>query len=241
MKYKGQLKGFPKEVVKKMLERQVDQGRVRDVSAFEKYIEANSSGFNWSESMEGGEFWKKVIKEKNFDLFFQKYPKEEKIDPRIEVVIDSKDRYNSFIKINYPIPEGYEIDEANSTYREIKFKKKERVLPKSWDEYCEFAGLKSINLVEYKSLDSGISCDGLSMKKYTALRKLELLRDYYNDGWVPDYEDDNEKFQIIKYHNTIDNRVNISYHRILTFKDIKLLEEFTNNFKGLIEEAGDLI
>lgn len=34
--YKGQLEGFPKEIVERMLECQVEQGNSRDVSIFEE-------------------------------------------------------------------------------------------------------------------------------------------------------------------------------------------------------------
>lgn len=70
--YKGQLKGFPTEVVEKMLERQVQQGNERDVSVFEDDI---SSGFTWGKTIEGYEFWESVIRKENFDLFFKRYPR----------------------------------------------------------------------------------------------------------------------------------------------------------------------
>lgn len=74
--YKGQLEGFPNEVVEKMLERQVEQGRNRDVSVFESYKDANIKGFDWSKSPEEWYFWSEVIALKNFDLFFKRYPKQ---------------------------------------------------------------------------------------------------------------------------------------------------------------------
>lgn len=72
--YKGQLEGFPKEIVEKMLERQVEQGNPRDVSVFEidKYEEI--SGFSWEKTIEGDDFWCDIIDSKNFDVFFERYP-----------------------------------------------------------------------------------------------------------------------------------------------------------------------
>lgn len=75
MEYKGELKGFPTEVVEKMLERQVEQGRKRDVSIFEETRCSGSRGFYWDKTLEGHEFWKDVIERKNFDTFFATYPK----------------------------------------------------------------------------------------------------------------------------------------------------------------------
>lgn len=75
--YKGQLKGFPKEIVERMLECQVEQGNPRDVSIFERYPNADqhSGGFNWRDTIEGDDWWSKIIYDKNFDIFFLKYPK----------------------------------------------------------------------------------------------------------------------------------------------------------------------
>lgn len=75
MEYKGELKGFPTEVVEKMLERQVEQGGKRDVSIFEEVRCSAGSGFYWDRTPEGHEFWKNVIEKRNFDAFFTKYPK----------------------------------------------------------------------------------------------------------------------------------------------------------------------
>lgn len=76
MEYKGKLKGFPKEVVEKMLERQEEQGNARDISVFEKspMIDRISGGFNWEKSIEHSAFWREVLYKKNFKIFFDKYP-----------------------------------------------------------------------------------------------------------------------------------------------------------------------
>lgn len=75
--YKGDLEGFPSEIVKKMLERQVEQGNTRDISIFigDIYAERELSGFDWCDTVEGLDFWSEVIENKKFDLFFKKYPK----------------------------------------------------------------------------------------------------------------------------------------------------------------------
>lgn len=78
--YKGDLEGFPEEVIEKMLERQVEQGNERDVSVFEKErnVYKNWGGFRWDNTSEGYSFWNEVIDNKDFDLFFEKYPNKEK-------------------------------------------------------------------------------------------------------------------------------------------------------------------
>jgi len=77
MEYKGELKGFPHEVVEKMLDYQEEQGNERDVSIFEEIEDADSfdGGFAWVRTIEGHDFWGDVIMNKNFNLFFERYPK----------------------------------------------------------------------------------------------------------------------------------------------------------------------
>lgn len=75
--FKGSIKGFPKEVVKQMLKEQVAQGNKKDISVFEasKMVAKSSNGFTWDNTKDGHDFWREVIKQERFDVFFEKYPK----------------------------------------------------------------------------------------------------------------------------------------------------------------------
>lgn len=74
----GDIKDFPVEILKRMIECQKEQGNEEDVSVFErdKYITKMNKGFNWWETKEGSTFWEAVIGNKKFDDFFKTYPKE---------------------------------------------------------------------------------------------------------------------------------------------------------------------
>lgn len=76
---KGDLIGFPKEIIARMLDCQEEQGNLRDVSIFEssKSTDLEPGGFDWHRTKEKGSFWYKVIDDKNFDIFFEKYPKQD--------------------------------------------------------------------------------------------------------------------------------------------------------------------
>lgn len=91
--YKGDLKGFPKEVVERMLDLQEEQGNKRDVSVFERdrCLWRKEGGFIWDHTPEGYGFWNNVIRRKDFALFFKKYPKG----------VEQKEPENVFI----PLPE----------------------------------------------------------------------------------------------------------------------------------------
>jgi hypothetical protein len=105
MSYKGELEGFPTEVVEWMLEQQVKQGNERDITVFEKHKRSNNydNGFDWREvddfndEEEALEFCEEVISDKNFDLFFQKYSGKGMINeyPKVMLVSDDPiDIYN---------------------------------------------------------------------------------------------------------------------------------------------------
>ena len=73
----GELANFPIEVIERMLDCQVEQGNPRDVKIFQENIDATleEGGFDWYGTKEELNFWCNVIIDKQFDLFFEKYPK----------------------------------------------------------------------------------------------------------------------------------------------------------------------
>lgn len=72
---KNQLDGFPEEIIEKMLENQQQQRG----KANRKVLENNNLvGFSWVDSPEGHLFWERIIKHREFDRFFEKYPKQPK-------------------------------------------------------------------------------------------------------------------------------------------------------------------
>ena len=89
---KGELEGFPIEVINKMLERQYEQTGEKDVSVFEimPINDKPDGGFNWSDTKEGFSFWNDVIDDKDWDIFFKLYPKIDKNYPRKMIALDEK-------------------------------------------------------------------------------------------------------------------------------------------------------
>lgn len=76
---KGELKGFTKEIIARMLDYQEEQGNKRDVSVFEKskFSPLEAYGFAWNRTKEKDNFWYDVISNKNFNIFFERYPKQD--------------------------------------------------------------------------------------------------------------------------------------------------------------------
>lgn len=119
---KGNIEGFPVEVIAKMLERQYEQSEVVDVKVFENNRAAcvECSGFDWKETLEGDNFWYNVIYGRNFSEFYERYPKAEapgagipsfkrfdsvlvrdKDDDRWRVMIFSKKEGDKFYVLSY--------------------------------------------------------------------------------------------------------------------------------------------
>ena len=134
------------------------------------------------------------------------------------------------------VPEGYEIDKENSTFEKIVFKKEERKLPKKWEDLYEVKGW----FVDFHSdvVTSGSMRTGDNVKNRfptkeeaeacLALAQLCQLRDRYNDGWKPNWEDGTKKYTIY-------------FNKILAFKTKELRDKFLENFKELIEIAKPLL
>ena len=77
---------------------------------------------------------------------------------------------------------------------------------------------------------------------FEALRKLIILRDYYNDGWQPDWKNDDEnKYVILTENDKIKCEKNYSYKRVLYFKTSEIRDKFLEEQRELLEIAKPLL
>lgn len=148
-------------------------------------------------------------------------------------------------------PEGYEIDRENSTFENIIFRKAERKLPKKWED------LENVNGYYADSWGDVRCYYGVNTPDHTnknifptkeeaeaclALAQLCQLRDRYNEGWKPHWEDYNETKYCIEFcQGRIETIDRVNCHKILTFKTEDLRDKFLENFKDLIETAKPLL
>ena len=147
------------------------------------------------------------------------------------------------------IPDGYEIDKAQSTFENIVFKPTLASLPKTWKQ------LKEINGYCTTSLSKTTRVAGLSVindncnvfateeqaKASIALAQLSQLMQVYNDGWVPDWKDDNYKHNIEYYMDDTIIETRCSCSSFLAFKTQAIAKLFLENFKDLITTAKPLL
>ena len=117
---------------------------------------------------------------------------------------------------------------------------KASMLPNTWEEFCEMYPTK-IN--EWHINDnSNIKSLKKVGEQHLAQIKLHQLRDCYRKGWVPDWKNSCQwKWCIIFDTDTFIITAGICYNHFLSFQSKELAEKFLNNFKDLIETAGDLI
>ena len=78
-----------------------------------------------------------------------------------------------------------------------------------------------------------------------ALRKLIILRDYYNEGWQPDWSKKNKMHFCIRVRNnkiTTDSNSDINeFNTVLVFRDYTIRDKFLEEQKELLEIAKPLL
>ena len=162
--------------------------------------------------------------------------------------------------IEIEVPEGKNAVWKDNT---IVFEDVKPQLPKTWEEFCKQNFIKEEE--KYIDLSSNIctaatftseknpECDKnilpskQAAEAHLALMQLHQLRDCYRQGWIPDWSDNNYKACII--HDYMQSNTNSDYsisirinvNTFLSFQARVIAEEFLNNFKDLIKQAGDLI
>ena len=130
-------------------------------------------------------------------------------------------------------------------------------LPKTWEEFCEqnevkggecYIGntscvvevLKGNCFHRRKTHDRNILPNKKSAEQHLVLMQLHQLRDCYRQGWIPTLN--KTSFGIIRrIEGDLEVEKFIFSSRFLSFQYEKIAKEFLDNFRDLIEQAGDLI
>ena len=113
-------------------------------------------------------------------------------------------------------------------------------LPITWEDYIE-------KCKKWHIIVGTEDCEDKN-PQIAAVKKLILLRDFYNNKWRPVWDDYIvDKYAIDKDYWTDTGTFEYSLVRVykpssfLVFNNHEHAEEFLNNFRELIVEAGDLI
>ena len=134
----------------------------------------------------------------------------------------------------------------------------ENALPNTWQEFCNMYPIKedrkewfidadSTLRYEYKGKRYINECKNLlpskqAAEQHRALIQLHQLRDCYRQDWVPDWNNGEQNKYVILY-NSDNYIINLVWRsqRFLSFQSQDIARKFLENFKYLIETAGDLI
>ena len=74
-----------------------------------------------------------------------------------------------------------------------------------------------------------------------ALCQLLQWRDKVNEGWIPDWKDDTEKFTLLVSKDKVVIWESINIHYPLAFRTSAIRDEFMQDHKDLLEIAKPLI
>ena len=131
-------------------------------------------------------------------------------------------------------------------------------LPKTWEEFCDIHNtvigefwISSNSEIHQNTKDSERFLDWdknllpseQAAKQHLALMQLHQLRDCYRQGWEPNLINPKEDVWAINWAidaPEVEHLIPCD-SRFLSFNSKELAEEFLNNFRDLIEQAGDLI
>lgn len=119
-----------------------------------------------------------------------------------------------------------------------------------WEDFGEMKGCYVNDLSEVETI---LKCKSNSVNKNLfptkeeaeaclALSQLCQWRDKYNDGWRPDWGDNNsQKHYINYYNNEINKDVTYLSQKPLVFKSAEIRDKFIEDFRDLIEQAKPLL
>ena len=141
---------------------------------------------------------------------------------------------------------------ALSAFTEEELTKVE--LPKTWEEFCSQFNIHREYYIETDSniyednnngrsplFDKNMLPSKEAAEAHLALMQLHQLRDCYRQGWNPSYLYDEKKYNINNDAGLLEIRCSNIRVSFLSFQTREIAEQFLNNFKELIIQAGDLI
>ena len=151
--------------------------------------------------------------------------------------------------IKIQIPDGYEIDEAKSSFTEIKFKPIDDKYPDSWEDvflkkeirgyyigtFSEvlWTSCKSSNIINRNVTKN--QKQATSILAYAQLTQLMALP-CYNGDWEADWEDGRQpKYVIIRRLNELEKSTQYRYYEEIAFKSPEIRDIFFDKYQELLQ------
>ena len=129
------------------------------------------------------------------------------------------------------------------------------MLPKTWEEFCDLFKIHEEYHIDSASdiiknegdyyrdsiLNRNLLVSKEAANQHLVLMQLHRLRDCYRQGWKPDLTVPESIFAIFCTKGKYSVEEFIYSSEFLSFQSRQLAQEFLNNFRDLILQAGDLI
>ena len=166
--------------------------------------------------------------------------KDERVTSPITVIF--KDKYDEEIERYYTSDGRYKIDKlpvlSTKPYQIILQGFEQKAPAPTYEEALKEAHRKD----EYYYLPNDLEAPNEELASATvALLKLLFLRDYYNEGWQPDWKGGEWKYLIQRYQDELNINRTCSGSRVLTFKSKEIRDKFFEEQKELLEIAKPLL
>lgn len=151
------------------------------------------------------------------------------------------------------IPDGYVLKQISET--EYRVVKNEKELPKTWEQFCKTypiqeeehyigTGSKILNFSQLWDRspkdDRNVLPNKEKAEAILALCQLIQLRDCYNDGWKPKWEQNNWMPCIDIRETNFEATEHSINECLFVFKTHMLRDKFLENFKDLLEKVRPL-
>lgn len=154
-------------------------------------------------------------------------------------------------EINIKVPEGYIIDEENSSFTRIVFKKEEKKQVNCWENLGFVKGyMVTDESVVYGYNDDGLRTETKNRNTFAtkeqaeaciALAMLSQLMKDVNGDWIPDWNDNKEKFTLSFIRNKIGTNCYCNTQSFLSFPTKETRDTFLKHHKDLILKAKPLL
>lgn len=125
---------------------------------------------------------------------------------------------------------------------EVELKGFEQGPPLStYEEAVQWLNKNSEDMIINDSEGEDLYINKESEEAFKALKKLVILREFYNEGWEPDWEEEDVKYTIFVAKGELDTGDTYYFNTVLYFKDDRVRDRFLREQWDLLETAKPLL
>lgn len=125
---------------------------------------------------------------------------------------------------------------------EVELKGFEQGPPLStYEEAVQWLNKNSEDMIINDSEGEDVYINKESEEAFKALKKLVILREFYNEGWEPDWEEEDVKYTIFVAKGELDTGDTYYFNTVLYFKDDRVRDRFLREQWDLLETAKPLL